>query len=84
MQFRKIDRLPDDTQRNSRTSNNNIQRLLMDFYESDADYAEVDFDFGEYSTSQSLYSGLRKSIQRLQLPIEAQLIQGGIYLSRTD
>lgn len=84
MQINKIDRFPDDTQRNTKVSNNNIRRLLMDFYESDMDYAEIEFSHGEYSTSQSLYSGLRKSIASLQLPIEVRLIQGGVYLGRLD
>lgn len=83
MQINKLEHLPEDFQRNSRLNYNNIQRTLMDFYESDMDYAEVEFDSGEYSTSQSLYSGMRKSIQKLQLPIEARLIRGGIYLIRT-
>ncbi len=84
MRINKINELPEDFQRNSRLNYNNIQRTLMDFYESDMDYAEVEFDFGEYSTSQSLYSGMRKSIQKLQLPIEARLIRGAIYLIRTE
>lgn len=84
MRINHISNLPDDAQRNSKISNNNIQRMLMDFYESDMEYAEVEFDHGEYATSQSLYSGMRKSIQKLQLPIEARLIQGGVYLVRME
>lgn len=84
MRIKKIDELPEDFQRNSRLNYNNIQRTLMDFYESDMSFAHVDFDSDEYSTSQSLYSGMRKSIQKLQLPIEARLIRGAIYLIRTE
>lgn len=78
----RIDRYPDDTTRNSKVSNNDIRRLLFDFYESDMDYAEVTFNSDEYSTSQSLYSGLRKSVAKVGLPIEVRLIQGSVYLGR--
>lgn len=82
MQITQIDHYPDDTTRNSKVSNNDIRRLLFDFYESGMDYAEITFNSDEYSTSQSLYSGLRKSVAKAGLPIEVRLIQGGVYLGR--
>lgn len=78
----RIDRYPDDTTRNTKVSNNDIRRLLFDFYESDMDYAEVTFNSDEYSTSQSLYSGLKKAISKVDLPVEVRLIQGAVYLGR--
>lgn len=84
MQIKRINSLPDNTQRNSRLNYNNIQRTLMDFCESDMEFASVDFDSDEYTTSQSLYSGMRKSIQKLHLPVEARLIRGSIYLIKTE
>ena len=56
----------------------------MDFYDSDLDYAEVEFDNGEYANSYSMYSGLQKAVRSLDVEVEVVMIQGGVYLRRAD
>lgn len=84
MNRHKIDEIPSGYIRNSKQNNNRLQQLLIEFYESEDDYNEIEFDHGEYATSQSLYSGVKKAIEALDLPIRAVMVRGGVYLRRED
>lgn len=82
MHYRKIENLPNNFVRNSRTTKNHLQTLILDFYNSEDEYAEFILEDGEYSTSQSLYSGAKKAVQALKLPISVIMIRGRVYLRR--
>lgn len=84
MNLKPIDNLPSRKNRNMKPNNNRLQSIIMDFYDFDLDYAEVLFDNGEYANSYSMYSGLQKAVRSLDVPVEVQMIQGGVYLRRTD
>jgi len=56
----------------------------MDFYESGRDYAMVAFSNNEYKSPSSLYSGLKKGANSLDIPVDVRMIQGEIYLERRD
>lgn len=84
MKIRMIDSLPSKHQKLETRSNNKLKNIAQSFYDSDSNYAEVEFYHGEYTSSVSLCSGLRKAIAILGLPISAEIIQGGVYLRRLD
>lgn len=84
MYLKEIDAIPDRNERYSREGNKNLKSMILDFYESPMEQAEIVFNHGEYSSSQSLYSGVRKAAAKLNLPIAVEYIQGGVYLRRTD
>lgn len=83
MDLNYLDKLP-ERRRGSARFNNKIQQKIYEFYNSDRDYAEVTFNYGEYNSSASLMSSLQKAIPKLDLPVEALMIDGGVYLRRTD
>ena len=83
MRIKPISSLPTSYER-GRRDNNQLKNAIQAFYDSDAEFAEVEFTQGEYSSNMSLYSGVRKAIQALALPIHAEMIRGGVYLSRAD
>lgn len=85
MFLKEISGLPTRGERKKVRANNKLKTILLDFYNSSMDFAEVGFMHGEYSSSASLYSGLRKAMESMEdLPISVEFIQGGIYLRRTD
>lgn len=84
MYLKEVEVIPDRNERYSREGNKNLKSMILSFYESPMEQAEIIFQHGEYSSSQSLYSGVRKAINRLDLPIVVEYIQGGVYLRRTD
>lgn len=87
MYLRPLDRLPEKGWRQSSRSNNKIKTMLFEFYESDSDFAEVVFMKGEYSSSSSLYSGIKKALESpsfRDLSIAVDFIQGGVYLRREE
>lgn len=79
-----IPELPSTLSRNSKEKNNRLKQLILDFYNSTDDYSELFFDHGEYASSVSLYTGAKKAIESLQIPVEVIMIRGGVYLRRTD
>lgn len=84
MNINPIDRLPDDKFRRNRESNNRMKELLLEFYDSEDEYAEITFDHGEYSNSSSLFSSVRQAIKSLDIPLEAVTIRGGVFVRRCD
>lgn len=80
MRLNPIAQLPSKLARN----NHSLKAIIMDFYNSEDDYAEVEFDSGEYVSNQSLCDGLRKAVNALDLPVRVTMIQGGVYLERTE
>lgn len=85
MYLREIDRIPDRGERLSSRANNRIKNIILNFYESPMDLAEVVFNHGEYSSSSSLYSCIRKALDSMEdLPIDVDFRQGGVYLRRTE
>lgn len=80
MRVNGIKSLPKKETRN----NHSLKAIILDFYNSTDDYAEVEFDSGEYISSMSLYDGLKKAVKSLELPVQVTMIQGGVYLERTD
>ena len=85
MYLKEINQIPDHYERYSKQGNRNLKSLIMEFYESTMDQAEVVFNHGEYSSSQSLYSGIRRAIMSLNdIPVKAEYVQGGVYLRRTE
>lgn len=84
MELKYVKEIPHPGRRNIKTTNNSVQKLVMDFYNSSQDYAELEFNHGEYSSSYSMYSGVKKAIIALDLPLEAVMVSGGVYLKRTD
>lgn len=65
-------------------NNHSLKAIILEFYNSEDDYAEVEFDNGEYVSSHSLCDGLRKAIHALDVPVKVIMIQGGVYLKRAD
>lgn len=84
MYLKPVDRLPEKHVRNSFRANNKLKELVLSFYNSTDEYAEVEFQHGEYLSNQNLYSGIKRAIKALDLPLEVDMIQGGIYLRRTE
>lgn len=85
MYLKPIDRIPERGERSVKRANNNIKNMLLDFYNSESDIAEVMFSHREYVSSASLYSSIKKALNILHdIPITAEFIQGGIYLRRTE
>lgn len=85
MYLKPTDRLPEKLERSTDRNNNSLKMLILNFYNSDEDLAEIIFDHGEYSSSSSLYSGVKKALSVLgDLPVEAEFRQGGVYLRRTE
>lgn len=84
MYFTKIERIPNWKRRNSKLINNSIQQHIIDFYESNVNCAKVEFDEYEYASVYSLYSGVKKAIHTLELPLEIKLVHGEIYIRRID
>lgn len=80
MRLNYINALPSKLSRN----NHSLKAIVLEFYNSEDDYAEVEFDNGEYVSSHSLCDGLRKAIHALDVPVKVTMIQGGVYLERTD
>lgn len=84
MKIKQIDSLPSKHQKLETRDNNKLKNVVRSFYNSDSDYAEVEFDYGEYSSNTSLCSGLKRAIQVLNLPLSAEIIRGGVYLRRLE
>lgn len=84
MRYVPIDNLPEVFSRSKRSFNNNLKKLILNFYHSPHDYAEVIFDDSEYASSNSLSSGISRAIQVLHLEddLKVQQLQGKVYLRR--
>lgn len=80
MKIKPIASIPNKVTRN----NHSLKAIILDFYNSEHDYAEIEFDYGEYVSSSVLCDGLRKAIRTLGLPVRATMSQGGVYLERTE
>lgn len=78
MKLNSLSELPCKNSRN----NHGLKTIILEFYNSEDDYAEVEFDNGEYVSSHSLCDGLRKAIIALDIPVKVRMIQGGVYLER--
>lgn len=79
-----LNQIPESPRRNCRPNNNRLQKALIDFYKSEKKCAMVDFSPDEYKSSISLYTGLRKGANALDLPVNIRMVQGEIYLERTE
>lgn len=84
MHSKMIKELPDNKSRNRKSTNNKLKRLIIDFFDSGDDYNEIIFDSDEYSSSVSLYTGAKKAIYSLNIPVEVVMIHGGVYLRRVN
>lgn len=85
MYLKELSYLPARGERKSIRGNNKLKTIIRQFYDSTMDYAEVVFNHGEYSSSSSLYSGLKKALDTMEdIPVIAEFIQGGVYLRRVD
>lgn len=87
MFWKPVTSMPEKLERHN-TRNNSLKQFLLDFYNSDENLVEVIFMHGEYASSASLYSGLKKALESInsinQIPVEVEFRQGGIYLRRID
>lgn len=77
-----IPSIPASTGRNLRANNYSLKNFLLDFYDSMDDCIEVVYDSDEYTSCYSLFSGLRKAIAVMDLPIEAIMRHSTIYLRK--
>lgn len=85
MYLKPVDYLPEKLERKTSRNNNSIKLLILNFYNSDLDLAEIIFEHGEYSSSSSLYSCVKKALDVMDdIPIAAEFRQGGVYLRRTE
>ena len=82
MYTRPIREVPPNGNRNTKANNYRLKNLVSEFYASDHDCIEVIFDSDEYASSYSLYSGLRKAVSALNLPVEPVMVKGAVYLRR--
>lgn len=90
MDFIQINSIEEDSANRVKFSNNNLKRTVMEFYKSGYEVAKMRYNSEEYSTSQSLYSGLNKAIQTFAdketgvpgIPVEAKMFRGQVYLAR--
>lgn len=83
MYIRPIREIPISGNRNSKVNNYKLKAVVNEFYYSENDCIEIMFDSDEYASSYSLYSGLRKAALTLNLPVEAVMVKGAVYLRRT-
>lgn len=83
MYMKPISEIPITNGRNTKPNNNQLKSLISEFYYSDNNCVEVIPDPDEYASNYSLYSGLRKAIEVLQLPVEAEMRRGAIYLRKS-
>lgn len=67
-----------------RTDRHNYQKEFDRFMSLNAKYVRVDLDKSDYASYNSACAALREGIWKLSIPAELKLIDGIIYLVRTD
>lgn len=85
MYLKEITNLPIRGERKNIRKNNSLKMLLIEFCDSNMDFAEVIYHRDEYSSASSLYSGLKKASDTMEhIPVSVEFIQGNVYLRRVD
>lgn len=85
MRIKPIPSIPMTPSRNSKNSNNRLKEQIAEFLDMDVECGEVEYNDDEYSSSISLYSGLRNAVAALgDPPVAVHMQHGAIYLRRTD
>ena len=59
-----------------------VLAILDEFSRSDADFAEVTYDYWEYSSINSAYGAIRASIKRFGYTFRVRMIRGKLYLDK--
>lgn len=83
MRFVKVERLPVPIKPINNPSKN-VLLYLYSFMQNDFKYARVDFNHSEYKSPASAAGSLKKSITYYNYPIEVNIINGEVYLTRLD
>lgn len=84
MIINRISNLPTSYRKLTERRNNKVKQHLIEFYHSDEHYGKIDVYLGEYSSMQSAYSSVYKAIRSMDLPLCVEIIQGDLYIWRTD
>lgn len=83
MNFVPVAELPKPT-KPLRTDKHNREMEFDRFMSLNAKYVRVDLDRSDYANYNSACAALREGIWKLSIPAELKLIDGIIYLVRTD
>lgn len=62
---------------------NRVRRIIEEFVESNADFAWVEIEEGEYKTLKTAMWSLSNSARKSGLPVKVRMIDKKIYLVRT-
>lgn len=85
MQYEQVYDLPNQINRNTRPTNNAIQALMQRIYDDrSTEVAHLVLEEDEYSSSHSAYSSVKNAIASLDLPLQAFMRHGEIYVRRMD
>ena len=63
---------------------NNLYLFLGNFMSTGSKFAKVDFASMDYCSMESAQNSIREAARRYKYPIKVRMINGEIYLIRTD
>lgn len=80
MFYTKVDNLPE----RAYVTNANPKQFFEEFMESNVEMAKVHFNKDEYSSTNGALASLRDYIKRHNLPVDAKMVNGEVYLIRRN